>query len=202
MKLFLTDYIDNSIFVADSFQVSPEFRWRVATFKTLTTTTLALAAFLGFFLSMLFSIAHCVCASIVGSPTNRLKKGPAFHWDLFVLGLLNAGLSIFGLPWIYGVLPHSPLHSRLLSDVVPATDTQHNSAKSYVVVHVRETRVTGVLVHLLIGLVVIMIPDSLSHIPVAVLCGLFLYCAISILRNNSIFDRVVLFFTEQVCHLV
>ena len=147
---------------------------------------------------MLFFIAQSVCASIVGSPSNHLKKGSAFHWDLFVLGSLNAVLSMIGLPWIYGILPHSPLHARLLADVVPATDSQHNSTKSYVVVRVRETRVTGVLVHLMIGSIVLVIPNSLSNIPVAVLCGLFLYCAISTLRNNSIHDRVVLVLTEQV----
>ncbi|XP_075677187.1 solute carrier family 4 member 11-like isoform X2 [Dermatophagoides pteronyssinus] len=181
----------------DSFIINADFQWRLATFQTLTPTTIGLAAFLGFFLSMLFFIAQSVCASIVGSPLNHLKKGSAFHWDLFVLGSLNAVLSMLGLPWIYGVLPHSPLHARLLADVVPATDSQHNSTKSYVVVRVRETRVTGLLVHLMIGSVVLLIPNSLSNIPVAVLCGLFLYCALSTLRNNSIRDRVVLVLTEQ-----
>ncbi|KAH7639876.1 anion exchange protein-like protein 1 [Dermatophagoides farinae] len=181
----------------DSFIINADFQWRLATFRTLTPTTIGLAAFLGFFLSMLFFIAQSVCASIVGSPSNHLKKGSAFHWDLFVLGSLNAVLSMIGLPWIYGILPHSPLHARLLADVVPATDSQHNSTKSYVVVRVRETRVTGVLVHLMIGSIVLVIPNSLSNIPVAVLCGLFLYCAISTLRNNSIHDRVVLVLTEQ-----
>lgn len=178
--------------------VNREFQWRFANFRTLTPSTIALAALLGFFLSMLFFIAQSVCASIVASPANRLKKGNAFHWDLFILGCLNAILSILGLPWIYGVLPHSPLHARLLADVVPATDSQYTSAKSYVVVRVRETRISSLLVHLMIGCVVLLAPDYLSNIPVAVLCGLFLYCAISTLRNNSIHERVVLFLTEQV----
>lgn len=47
----------------------------------------------------------------------RMKKGPAYHWDLMIVGLLNGVLSFFGLPLLYGALPHSPLHVRAMADV-------------------------------------------------------------------------------------
>ncbi len=46
-----------------------------------------------------------------------LKKGPAYHWDLFVMAILTAALSAVGLPWMHALVPHSPLHARALADV-------------------------------------------------------------------------------------
>jgi hypothetical protein len=36
------------------------------------------------------------------SSCNRLKKGKAFHVDLFVIAILNGLLSLFGLTWMHG----------------------------------------------------------------------------------------------------
>lgn len=63
---------------------------------------------------------------------------------------------------------------------------------------VRETRVTVLLSHILIGLSLFM-RDILKQIPMPVLDGLFLYLALTSLDGNQFFERVTLFFTEQVC---
>ena len=55
----------------------------------------------------------------------RLKKGPAYHWDLMVIGLLNGVLTFFGLPMVHGALPHSPLHVRALADVEDYVEQGH-----------------------------------------------------------------------------
>lgn len=55
----------------------------------------------------------------------RLKKGAAYHMDLFVVGILNGFLSLYGLPWMHGVLPHSPLHVRGMADVEERVDQGH-----------------------------------------------------------------------------
>ena len=55
----------------------------------------------------------------------RLKKGCAYHLDLFVVGILNGFLSMYGFPWMHGVLPHSPLHVRSLADVEERVDQGH-----------------------------------------------------------------------------
>lgn len=47
----------------------------------------------------------------------RLRKGSAQNLDLFVVAILNCFLSVMGLPWMHGALPHSPLHLRALADV-------------------------------------------------------------------------------------
>ena len=71
---------------------------------------------LGFTLSLLFFMDQNISAAMVNNPNNNLKKGSAYHWDLLVVALLNAFLSIFGLPWMHGILPHSPIHARSLAD--------------------------------------------------------------------------------------
>lgn len=54
-----------------------------------------------------------------------LKKGSAFHYDLFVIALLNGFLAMFGFPMMHGVLPHSPLHVRNLSDIEEHVEVGH-----------------------------------------------------------------------------
>lgn len=67
------------------------------------------------------------------------------------------------------------------------------------IVKVRETRLTGIVSHILIGLSVFLIPYPLAYIPTAVLNGLFLYMAITSLNGNQMFERITLLFMEQVC---
>jgi len=55
----------------------------------------------------------------------RIKKGPAYHWDLMVVALLNAVLAYFGLPMVHGALPHSPLHVRAMADVEDRVSQGH-----------------------------------------------------------------------------
>ena len=57
---------------------------------------------------------------------------------------------------------------------------------------------TGILSHTLIGLSVFLLPYPLSYIPPPVLNGLFLYMAITALNGNQMFERITLFFMEQV----
>ena len=66
------------------------------------------------------------------------------------------------------------------------------------IVKVRETRLTGILSHILIGLSVFLIPYPMAYIPTAVLNGLFLYMAITSLNGNQMFERITLLFMEQV----
>ena len=65
-------------------------------------------------------------------------------------------------------------------------------------VHVRETRVTAIFAHILIGLSLLLLPRPLQYIPPAVLDGLFLYLAVTALAGNQLFERIMLLFTEQV----
>ncbi|XP_023337083.1 sodium bicarbonate transporter-like protein 11 [Eurytemora carolleeae] len=136
-------------------------------------------------------------AAMVNSPENRLKKGNAYHWDLVVISAINAILSIFGLPFMHAVLPHSPLHVRCLADV--ETRVEGGYARD-VVTYVRETRLTNILSNIAIGLSLLFLPYVLKFVPKAVLDGLFLYMAITALYSNQMFERVSLLFTEQAAY--
>lgn len=152
---------------------------------------------LGLALSLLFFMDQNISAAMVNNPCNKLKKGAAYHLDLLVVGLLNGVMSLFGLPWMHGVLPHSPLHVRSLADVEERVDQGHVYE---IIVRVRETRLTGAISHLLIGFSVFLLPYPLAHIPTAVLDGLFLYMAITSLNGNQMFERITLLFMEQAAY--
>lgn len=59
------------------------------------------------------------------SVLRRLVKGTAYHWDLFLVAVINMGLSLFGLPWIHAAYPHSPLHVRALALVEERVENGH-----------------------------------------------------------------------------
>ena len=65
-----------------------------------------------------------------------------------VVSIINAVLSIFGLPFMHAVLPHSPLHVRCLSDTETKVDQGYATE---VVTHVRETRLTTLAASAAIG---------------------------------------------------
>lgn len=95
---------------------------------------------------------------------------------------------------MHGILPQSPLHVIMMADQEEKLVENHYERQ---ITKVRETRVTSILCNVLILLCFYLIPEQIKLIPVPVLDGLFLYCAISSLRGNSLFERILLLFTEQ-----
>jgi len=151
------------------------------------------AAGLGFCLSLLFFMDQNISAALVNAPQNKMKKGTAYHWDLLVIAAINSVLSILCFPWVHAALPHSPLHVMALADVEERVDQGHIHQ---IVVKVRETRLTCIFSHVLIGLSLLIL-SVLAYIPTPVLYGLFLYVAVTSLFGNQMFERIQLFFTEQ-----
>lgn len=149
---------------------------------------------LGFPLSLLFFMDQNIAESMVNSPDNKLIKGTAYHWDMMVVGCLNVMLSLFCLPWMHAVLPHSPLHVRALADIDEHVEEGHVYD---IIVKVRETRISNLVSNILIGLSVYLIPRPLNYIPVPVLDGLFLYLAVTAVSSNQLFERITLLFMEQ-----
>ena len=84
-------------------------------------------------------------------------KGTSYHWDMMVVGCLNIPLSIFCMPWMHAVLPHSPLHVRALADIDEHVEEGHVYD---IIVKVRETRVSNLVSNILIGVSVHLIPRS------------------------------------------
>ena len=114
--------------------------------------------------------------------------------------------------WFLGALPLSPLHVKALADTEERVEQGHiqsvydtiylekqffSNDFYFSIVKVRETRLTVLISHIFIGLSLLM-THVLKEIPMPVLDGLFLYLALTSLDGNQFFERVTLFFTEQV----
>ncbi|PRD38885.1 UNVERIFIED_CONTAM: Sodium bicarbonate transporter-like protein 11 [Trichonephila clavipes] len=191
---FLGSFVFRDV-ATDQFRYSDNHPLTRAPVEELPWTASIAALGMGFALSLLFFMDQNISAAMVNNPCNKLKKGPAYHLDLFVVGVVNGFLSLYGLPWMHGVLPHSPLHVRSLADVEERVEQGHVYE---IIVKVRETRVTGIISHILIGLSIFLLPYPMAYIPTAVLDGLFLYMAITSLNGNQMFERITLLFMEQV----
>ncbi|XP_041475181.1 sodium bicarbonate transporter-like protein 11 isoform X2 [Lytechinus variegatus] len=182
---------------ADIFSYNDGEVLNVTKFEGISIGMVAGSMGLGFCLSLLFFMDQNISSALVNNPANKLKKGTAYHLDLFVVAIMNCFVSIFGLPWVHAALPHSPLHVRALADVEERVDQGH---VYHIVVRVRETRLTTLFSHIMIGLSIMMLPTPLQYIPKAVLYGLFLYIAYTALDGNQLFERIVLLITEQAAY--
>ena len=134
-----------------------------------------------------------ITARLVNSRDNNLRKGESYHLDLGVVGVLIAICSLFGLPWLVAATVRSLNHVRSLAtteEVIDSTGTAHTH-----ILHVRENRITGLAIHILIGLSLLLLP-YLRFIPMAVLFGLFLYMGVVSMKGNQFFERLSLWATD------
>lgn len=143
--------------------------------------------------TVLMFLDQNITARIVNSPDHRLQKGEAYHLDLAVVGLLMGICSMFGLPWLVAATVRSLNHVRSLATteevVMPGGETRDR------VIHVRENRLTGLSIHLLIGLSLLLLP-LLKMIPLAVLYGLFLFMGVVSMAGNQFFERISLWLKD------
>ncbi|MCA9030304.1 MAG: PTS sugar transporter subunit IIA, partial [Planctomycetaceae bacterium] len=142
--------------------------------------------------TMLTFLEQNITARIVNSPDNHLKKGPGYHLDLFGIGILRFLCSICGLPWLVAATVRSLNHVRSLATVEEKSMVGGETREE--VIHVNETRVTGMAISLLIGLSLFLLP-LLKMVPIAVLYGLFLYMGVVSLGGNQFFERLILWVT-------
>jgi len=124
-----------------------------------------------------------------------LRKGGGYHLDLTVVGVLVLVASIFGLPWIVAATVHSLNHVKSLSS--PAEKTSDSAEAPAEVV--TENRISGLLIHLLIGCSIFLLP-LVSAIPMEVLFGLFLFMGVSTLNGTDLFARTKLWLMDK--HLI
>ncbi|XP_063993905.1 sodium bicarbonate cotransporter 3 isoform X9 [Diachasmimorpha longicaudata] len=128
-----------------------------------------------------------ITAVIVNRKENKLKKGCGYHLDLFVLAILIEICSVMGLPWFVAatVLSINHVNSLKLESECAAPGEKPQF------LGVREQRVTHILIFLMIGCSVLLTP-MLSHIPMPVLFGVFLYMGVASLKGLQFFDRILI----------
>ncbi|XP_070195670.1 solute carrier family 4 member 11-like isoform X2 [Littorina saxatilis] len=122
---FFGSYVFRDIKLAPFAYNPDEGMFEVAPLMSLPVGAIFAAAGLGFSLSLLFFMDQNISSALVNTPNNKLKKGAAYHWDLFVVAVINGFLSVFTFPWVHAALPHSPLHVRALADVEERVDQGH-----------------------------------------------------------------------------
>ncbi|XP_043865960.1 anion exchange protein 3 isoform X11 [Drosophila mojavensis] len=126
---------------------------------------------------------------IVDKPDRGLKKGSGLHWDIVLLCLLNTFCGLFGMPWHCAATVRSVTH---VSSVTVMSRT-HAPGESPRIIDVKEQRLSGFFVCVMIGLSVLMAP-LLRLIPMAVLFGVFLYMGVASMSGVQLFERIRLYF--------
>ncbi len=144
--------------------------------------------------TVLVYVDQNITARLVNNRDNKLQKGPAYHYDMAVMGVLIAVCSLFGLPWLVAATVRSLNHLHSLATVENVVTRDGESRER--ILHVRETRVTALAIHLLIGLSVLALP-LLKMIPMAVLYGLFLFMGVVSMAGNQFFERLRLWLMDS-----
>ncbi len=143
--------------------------------------------------TILLFLDQNITTRLVNARSHKLRKGPGFHLDLLVVGVITCLCSLFGLPWIVAATVHSLNHVKSLASVEVVDDGVQKYER---IVSVRENRVSPLFIHVLIAASIFMLP-IIKVIPMAVLFGLFLFMGFATLGGNQFFGRVMLWVTDR-----
>uniref|UniRef100_A0A8C9T9S2 Anion exchange protein n=1 Tax=Scleropages formosus TaxID=113540 RepID=A0A8C9T9S2_SCLFO len=124
---------------------------------------------------------------IVSKKERMLVKGSGFHLDLLVIVSLGGMSALFGLPWMAAATVRSVTHVNALTVMSTAVAPGDKPR----IQEVKEQRVTGLLVAILVGLSIV-IGKLLGQIPIAVLFGIFLYMGVMSLNGIQLAERIQL----------
>ncbi|MCB9596062.1 MAG: HCO3- transporter [Sandaracinaceae bacterium] len=130
-------------------------------------------------LTLLIWMNQNITARLIDSPDHKLTKGPAFHWDIAVMGALVALMSLFGLPWVVGAVVRSLNHVKSLA----VTDGDR-------VLGTVENRLSNLVIHVLLGIACVLLLPLLAYVPMAVLFGMFLFMGVGTLGGNQMVERL------------
>ncbi len=136
-------------------------------------------------LTILIWVNQNITARLTNSPDYKLTKGPAYHWDIAVMGVFVGLMGMFGLPWVVGAVVRSLNHVKSLE-----------VTKNGRTVGVVENRLSNLVIHLMIGACVLFFLPQLAAVPMAVLFGLFLFMGVGSLGGNQFIDRLKLWAME------
>lgn len=63
----------------------------------------------------LYFFDHSVASKMAQQKEFNLQKPSAYHYDVFLLGIMTLICGLLGLPPSNGVLPQSPMHTKSLA---------------------------------------------------------------------------------------
>lgn len=135
-----------------------------------------------------------ITVRLIMAKENKLKKGSGLHLDMLAVSFVTAITSVLGMPWMVAATVRSLAHLRSLK-TYKTVETEAGSQVEFD--GVVETRVTGLLIHGLIGSAIMFSRDFLRAIPVSVLTGLFLFLGLSSIKTTDLFERAKLFITDR-----
>ncbi|XP_061573802.1 sodium bicarbonate cotransporter 3-like isoform X2 [Cololabis saira] len=194
MAMVLLDFLvgvpSPKLSVPDRFQPTSSTRgWLISPLGPNPWWTLLAAAVPALLCTILVFMDQQITAVIVNRKENKLKKGGGYHLDLLVVALMLGVCSVMGLPWFVAatVLSISHVNSLKLESGCAAPGEQPRF------LGIREQRVTGFMIFLLMGCSVFM-TSALKFIPMPVLYGVFLYMGVSSLKGIQLWDRIRLLF--------
>lgn len=146
--------------------------------------------------TVLLFLSQNITVRLVNNPKWYMKKGrrdnkvvDGMHLDLMVVSLLTAFQSLLGLPWLVAATVRTISHVNALAITKPSGE----------VVGIREQRVTGTVIHSMLGMCILLSTPRkwISQLPLAVLTGLFMYLGVSSLPGNEMYERMLDTFRDR-----
>lgn len=178
------------LYVPDSFRPTRDDRgWFIPPLGSNPWWTIPVAIVPALLATILIFMDQQITAVIVNRKENKLKKGCGYHLDLFIVSVLLIFCSMMGLPWFVAATVLSITHVQSLT--MESESAAPGDRPKFL--GIREQRVTGILIFLMIGVSIKLTP-ILAYIPMPVLYGVFLYMGVSSLRGVQLMDRIMLFF--------
>ncbi|XP_047664360.1 sodium bicarbonate cotransporter 3 isoform X1 [Tachysurus fulvidraco] len=175
--------------VPDTFEPTSKGRgWWMTPLGSNPWWTMLAAVIPALLCTILIFMDQQITAVIINRKEHKLKKGCGYHLDLLVVAVMLGVCSLMGLPWFVAatVLSISHVNSLKVESQCSAPGEQPKF------LGIREQRVTGFMIFILMGLSVFM-TSVLKFIPMPVLYGVFLYMGASSLKGIQFFDRIKLF---------
>lgn len=183
-------YLNNVEFerlpITKSFHPTSRLHWIDVTGISVGSIFLALP--FGIILAILFYFDHSISALMAQDSKFKLKKPAAFHYDLFLLGIVTGVAGVLGIPCPNGLIPQAPLHTESL--------VVRNRAN--VILGTVEQRFTNTVQGLmLLGTMTRPLLVCLGLIPQCVLAGLFFIMGAKGLHGNVIINRIRFIFSQD-----
>ncbi|NWT32186.1 S4A4 protein, partial [Cardinalis cardinalis] len=164
---------------------NPARGWIVFPFGANPWWVCLLSAVPAVLVTILIFMDQQITAVILNRREYKLQKGAGFHLDLLCVSLLMVVTSVTGLPWYVSATVISLAHmDSLRKESATSAPGEHPEFLG-----IREQRLTGLAVFILMGVSVFMAP-VLKHIPMPVLYGVFLHMGVTALNSIQLTDRV------------